>query len=112
MKRVNLCVPLKEINGDKFQDENGNAVLVKDRLANVLYMAPAKNDPAREFTLVTKIVDCKGAMDMEDADYNSVLQTVKTAKNIPLLISAQFLKALEPIVVKPTKSKGPARRKK
>ena len=93
MKKVNLNLPIVNIENKELKEQGGRTLMLKGAIANVV-MQGASTDPIRSSELARKIYNSKKSIELEDSDYKEVVKLVKETKLINL-VKGQIYAALE-----------------
>ena len=91
--KVNLAVPITDIEGNKMPNEKGETMLLSKLVGNALFSAEDKEDPIRVYELAKKIYYSEGEIEMTKSDADLIKEKVK-ATGFTVLILAPLYEAL------------------
>ena len=91
---VNLAIALKDIEGNKIKNENGEEVSLSKMVGNALFSAEEKEDPIRLYELAKKIYYSEGDIELSKSDADLVKEKVK-AKGFTVLVLGPLYEALK-----------------
>ena len=96
MKEVDLGITLKDLDGESVKDANnkGEFIMLNKLAANLMMSANGKNNPVRMLEIATSLYRAKGAIQLEDNDFNILKETINKSEGT-VLVKGQILKALE-----------------
>jgi len=93
MKKVNLAVPVLDLEGKPIEGGEGKKMMLNEVIANSISREKAQSDPIRQMDIAHAIYGSKGEIELEDADF-SMVENLLAKLPLIALIMAQAKKIM------------------
>jgi len=90
MKKVNLVVSLKNVQGETMK-EGSKTFMLNEMLANIISVSSNKFSAIRLWDLALKLLHIKEAINIDDEDFAAIKEIVKNS-DASVLVKGQLLK--------------------
>lgn len=94
MKKINLSVSFKSLDGTDVKDQRNEPVMLNKQVANLLVAREAKENILQRYELALKLNKATDAVEIEDSEANLIKEAV-SGSGATVLLAAQVLKLIQ-----------------